>query len=284
MNILESINNYIIMEGSGKANIGCAGEVYYKSYIEIIKRTAELCYELKLNDDTFDISVFFEYLLWCGYLSVNHKLAFCDFDIVNNMACNGADIMRGKSICMSNAEMLKRLYIELGYDAYLLGVYIPKSMDGEKHHVLNIKRNHLESEIENKDSIFKTIFDSYISRVIGNHAITLVNDNGYFEAYDPTNVDPVIIYPNLTGRWLGGKSHFSLRFSVTLTDIMLDEYNIEEIKKEIKEQKSVNVSLQEIKELEKELIFYIEANKAILDNFYEYIKDDLERVAYTLRK
>ena len=118
---------------------------FYKSYLNIIKKTATFMKELGVTDP-FRATVVFEYLLWNGFLSKDINLIYSISDRINNIAVTGADIMRGKSVCLNNADMLSDVLNEMGTESYVIGANV--SIRNQK---VNLEyRPDIERKIENK--------------------------------------------------------------------------------------------------------------------------------------
>lgn len=192
---------------------------YYKSYHEIVKRVADLCDKLDSASQPLLVSIIFEYLLWGGYLSKDHRYAYDTGNRVNNLSCVGADIMRGHGVCLNHADMLTKIYQELGYEAYTMGISITKSIKNVDIWTPDIERN-----IDNNSRFFNYIAMSKLFKKFGNHAITIVK-NEVFELYDPTKMS--ILKPTgvLKASYIGTDCSFDLKVwtMIVLSGMLEDE-------------------------------------------------------------
>lgn len=118
-NLMHNLQNELKNEkASGKT------KPYYRAYLNIVKRTAELINSLGI-EDPFTKCSFFYYLLWLGIFSKDHTYAFTDKNRISNMSALGADIMLGKAACLNNSDMLSRILRATGTESYIIGCDVP---------------------------------------------------------------------------------------------------------------------------------------------------------------
>lgn len=170
--------------------IALANTQLYKSYLQICKKTARVIKDLRLDDPVLATAAF-QHILWNGYLSKQKAFMYSVPDRVLNMAIPGADVMRGKSVCLNNAEMLTRVLNEMGTEAHTVGCVLDTTQP------LYSYRPQIPTNISYEQSaVFvpgeeKNEPEEHPLLDLGNHAITLVNGNkqgaGNYFYSDPTN-------------------------------------------------------------------------------------------------
>ncbi len=130
-----------------------------KLYDNIVKETATMIKDLNITDPT-QIFSFYISLLSNGYFS---NIPF-KYNAENNYDIDGSlgiEVMTGSGACRHTSDLLTDIYKELGIEAYNM--------------VNNLK-------VDNKSIILNTLYTIY-----GNHAITIVNNDGTLYGYDTTN-------------------------------------------------------------------------------------------------
>ena len=156
-------------------------------YSEVLSRTADLVEECEFNDP-IEVFAFFVYLYRNGYLSVDREFVY-DTKLIDFPNMQGIDVVRGKGVCRSISSMLSDLYYELGYDVTNLMVYATK--DSVKKQI-KLCDTPLRKSVESKKFVdFVVAITSKLE--LGNHQITMVNDNGKSYILDPTN-DGILDY------------------------------------------------------------------------------------------
>lgn len=129
------------------------------SYRNLLNKMSILAKELNTNN-SLELSILYDYLLWNGYLSRTHKHEYKENEEKLFLGMNFTDISDGEGVCLNYSEMLKDFLNYNGYDSVMLCNYF----DNE-----NIINKMLRSR--NQKS---------------NHAFNLIDDNGLY-IYDSTN-------------------------------------------------------------------------------------------------
>lgn len=256
----------------------------YKSYHEIVKRVADLCEKLDSVDHPLLISLIFEYLLWGGYLSKDHRYAYDMRNRVNNFACVGADIMRGHGVCLNNADMLANIYQELGYEAYTMGISVNKSVEKLDIWKPDIKRN-----IDNNSRMFNLFSMSKLINRLGNHAITMVK-NDVYELYDPTSLSVLKPTDALQASYIGTGCGFDLKLWITivLSGLWEDENHtqVSDITKMLFYQGVEDVNnllpFDDYKEICNRMVSCLGKAEPLLNDLYEKNKKDIDIVVRSL--
>lgn len=259
-------------------------EDYYKAYHEIIKRTAALCDKFTLESYPLSIALIYEYLLWGGYLSKDHRYAYDTSNRVNNLACTGADIMRGHGVCLNHADMLANLYRELGYEAHMIGMSINSAIDK-----LDIWKPEIERKVDKNSKLMRWIGFTPLFQKFGNHAITIVKKDVY-ELFDPTSLAVLTPADVLKAKFVGTDVLFDLK----AWDLLALE-GLEESKEKSEVSNvtnvlfaqgvsNVNISLplDEYKMVCTRIIEFLKQNENVLNEFYESNCKDIDIVCRTL--
>ncbi len=155
------------------------------SYSRILKEFSRLASEFSLGD-SLDVSIFFAYLLWNGYFSLNKELKYGFPDRRINFGYLGIEVMAGRGVCLDFSSLFKECLKSMGYDNELL-VNRFKKMNYSKVYVPNIER-HIDSSTESsckRVGIFNAFASNY---VIGNHVFNLISEHDRLFIYDPTNL------------------------------------------------------------------------------------------------
>ena len=135
---------------------------------------------------TIDRCCFFTYLLWNGYFSCTKEHAY---DLKNRFhtifGMEYLDILKGTGVCLQYADALSR-FLQVGdvESDLLICKITPGSLKNMEYYP-DIQRT-----IKNAKMPFwlNNRFGSFLSEKVGNHAISLIHDNGQYFAYDPTNL------------------------------------------------------------------------------------------------
>ena len=257
----------------------------YKNYLEILKKVAILSKELQLNN-SFEVTLLFEYLLWRGYLSKDKQLVYSLSGKVNNPFLIGADIMRGKSVCINNAGMLRDILKQLGKEAYLLGC---KCVDTDEKmdfgYYLDLET---QSVIDRSNETLKkeSFFERKIIDTIGNHAVTLFRENGNYYLSDPTNL---LFFNNvdfLKAKCVGGNLELELKIFTTFLYEKLSHEEISNIIDFVCGYKCNDneLTLGYVKDISENTLALCKNNSILLNDFYDDIKYDIDLVCKTLKK
>lgn len=254
---------------------------FYISYFNILKRTAEVIDSLNIKDP-ISISIIFEYLLWNGYLSKDHKLNYCASDRTNNLGLLGADIITGKSVCLNNSIMLTDLLKQIGIKAYAFGAYVPP-YNGKFESVTDIERNKIKSNL-NYEIKFK-LLSLLLSKKMGSHAITIIEDKGKFIINDPTNLTFLNISNFLCAKYIEDDLEVRLKPWMCLLTGDINKEELDRIVNESYLYHGVNpLTFEYVKSVSDEVLKLCEKSHVTLENFYEKNIKDIEIVCKTLKK
>lgn len=156
----------------------CSTEKYNIAYNHIINKTIKLMRnELKL-EDAIDISLVYRYMLLNGYFSKNNIFEFTDKNLVREFSNYGADIMRGRGVCLNVSTMLNDILNNYGIESYRVGCDLSYTI--ERFSYKRFKKYY--------NSLLPKIYDSIIGKtfISGSHAAVLTKTNGNMFVIDPT--------------------------------------------------------------------------------------------------
>lgn len=252
-------------------------EPFYLSYKEIINNIAVLYKDLNIINP-FAISIMYEYMLWNGFFSVEKKYQFNNNGLVKNLGILGADIMSGRGVCLNNASMLADILNESNYESYLCGCNLPNGYVIEKP---NIKRDYC------KPNLFEKIVESFSGLCWGtaNHAITLINYDGYWFLSDPTNLCFLNFQHFLSANVYGDKKIIDLDPDfILLTSGISRKHFMNVCLNSYDNEYDLQLEKKDILIYYKQLIKFAKDNVDILNNFYEDNYENITTVTRTLKK
>lgn len=253
-------------------------ETYKKSlihYNRVLENYKNLASDFKLNS-SFEISQLFTYLLWNGYFSVTKKHLYKLRERLLLPGMFSFDVIKGGGVCLGYSELLHNYLDVCGKDSSILACEVPTKKGAVScDYRPKIKRNsddNLSSKISND---LLVLFFGGIIKIFGNHAITLISENGSMYAYDPTNIVALDILSSSKASIINGEGEFQIKPIETLiTNPHSDPHRLYE-----------NLLSGNIQPAftRKEFIFSFENlmellndNLALLDDAYDNIHKDLE--------
>lgn len=255
-------------------------EIYRESlicYNNILENYKKLAQELKVNS-SLDLSHLLTYMLWNGYFSVNKEHFY---KLQGRLLLPGMysfDVIKGKGVCLAYAELLHNYLSICGKHSSILTCKVPTeknaiSCDYRPEIERNTKSN-MSSRVFNN---FMTFFLGGLINKVGNHAITLIEENGRIYAYDPTNLYALNIKDASIASIINGKGEFQIKPLMTfIMDPHSDSNHIYE---------KLLLGNIEPALTRKEFIFSFEnlmelinSNISLLDDAYDNIHSDLEYI------
>lgn len=183
-----------------------------ESLKSIFRTYNELGQELQFSQ-VIDRCYFFTYLLWNGYFSCTKEHAY---DLKNRFrtifGMEYLDILKGTGVCLQYADALSRFLQEGNIESDLLICKVASDSLQNMEYYPNIHRT-----IKNAKMPFwlNNFFGSFLSETVGNHAITLIRDNGQYFAYDPTNLVAFNFDSYDTVSCATGDCHYDLKWFST---------------------------------------------------------------------
>ena len=256
---------------------------FYEPYLNIIKKTSDLIKESNVSGP-LQSSVLFEYLLWNGYLSKDNNLVFSTSDRILNLGLPGADIVRGKSVCLNNAMMLNEVLRESGFESYILGCNVDTSLPK-----INLEyRPNIERNVDEKTGLKYKVLSS-IAKVtpikhVGNHAFTLINYDGKYVICDPTNLTFLENNGLFKANFVGADTEVVIKPWVIFHNKIKHE-DFHKLFNKLLEQSDESVlSLEKVRNFSEYVMEVCEESKPLFKDFHEDIKEDINIVANTLVK
>ncbi len=265
---------------------------FVESYKNIVEKTATFLNSELLVEDPITASIVFEYLLWKGYFSKNHLYQFDINDRKNNFSAFGADIMRGKGVCLNNAYMLSDILNSMDYKTFPSMCFVNAPNGFDKSVLPPIERTMYEPKtvieklLYEKSKLMSVLLSPMIEKM-GNHAIVSIEYNNDYFAIDPTNLCFMTYYDENSLQSLNENIKFQLKPGFTR---LVNANNVDEIKnnydkanlscyKSIPYLNNKEIGKYYIKEID-----YLDSKRLLLDDFHKECLEDIDVVCKTLKK
>lgn len=258
-------------------------EEFYHYYENIIEISAKLLKELGITNSLI-ASATIQYLLWNGYFSKDKSLIYGESKRINNFGALGADVVRGRSVCLNNADFEANILRKLGIEAYIIGERVnPKETIKFKYRP-KINRNIDKNKNFWDEAMFKLIELTPIKNA-GNHAVTLIKTNGQYIISDQTSLAYANIDDFMSATYVGSVSSITLKPWLTL---MIDKISEEKFREiidgSLSHSDNTLLNLRLIKHIYENSINLCQENKSLIDDFHKEIRPDINIVAQTLTK
>lgn len=248
-------------------------------YLDLLNKMKKLSLELGL-ENSLELSNLYAYLLWNGYLSKTKQNVY---KIEGRKVIFGmffADIMDGIGVCLNHADMLKDFLNNCGFDAAVMANLVDKNID--KDYKMRIERKIKKSTLRTKTLNF--VLTPVIKR-FGNHAFTLVKDNGKMYIYDSTNLIILKVKEPRLAEVINGSGSCRLNpyFSCLLTggtekemDVISKLFEMDDF--------SSPYSRKDFICMGEENIELFKNNISLLDDFYDDVSSDIIVISETSDK
>ncbi len=255
-------------------------EVYEESlirYNNVLENYKKLAQELDINS-SLDLSHLLTYMLWNGYFSVNKKHFYKLQERLMLPGMYSFDVIKGKGVCLAYAELLNNYLSICEKDSSILICKVPTKKNAIScDYRPKIERN---TKINISSRVFSSLMGFFLGGLInkfGNHAITLIEENGNMYAYDPTNLYVLNIKNSSTASIINGKGEFQIKPLMTfIIDSNSDPNHLYE--KLLSENVKSALSRKEFIFSFENLIEIINKNISLLDDAYDNIHKDLEYI------
>jgi len=158
------------------------------SYRKILENYKVLAHELKI-ENALDLSHLFTYMLWNGYYSVTkrHSYKLQGRLLLPNL--NSFDVIKGGGVCLGYAELLNDYLTTCNKKAALLTCKVPiRKNDITCNYRPEIIRDEKSSTSSKTLTQLGHFIINGLTDRIGNHAVTLIEENDKLFIYDPTNI------------------------------------------------------------------------------------------------
>lgn len=190
--------------------------------------------------------------------------------------------MRGRSVCINNAEMLTRVLVDMGVDAHLMGCSVSNA------NLDSVYRPDIERKIDNHVKLRDKLLGAVFGRILknfGNHAVTMFDSDGTYFVNDPTNLPFANFSGFLQGQYVESKVSFDYKpwIMLLVEDIDADRF------RHIMEQsfvmsKYVSLTPDIVRLVYESSIDICQSNSFLLDDFYADNIKNIETVCKTLKR
>lgn len=248
------------------------------AYNNIINNVACLCRELKLNDP-LKVSIVYSYLLWNGYFSENKEYNYSLSKRLIIPNYDGLSIMTGYGVCVNNVDMLNKVLMAGLYDADI--IIVKQDMKMTRYDKPNIRRNIVEKDIFDKIKsylIYKPR-DEYFNNLF-NHICNLINIDGNYYLYDPTNVCLYSLEDAPKGRLMGGHGYVEL---IALSCILANNLTLEDLKYLISQSNYNELTDIKLKDIFESNIALCHSNEQLFEDFYDANKPKIDVIVKKLK-
>lgn len=258
-------------------------EQFYKYYERIIESSAKLLKEIGAIGP-ITASAVIHNLLWNGYFSKDKSLIYGISDRINNFGAFGADVVRGRSVCLNNADFEANILKAAGEEAYIIGARVnPKEKIKFKYRP-RIKRN-IDENKNFWDNTMMKLVEFTPFRNVGNHAVTLIKTKEQFIVSDPTALAFANIDDFMKATYVSSSGSITLKPWLMLMVEELSEKNFKKIiDNTIIYSDRALLNTQLVKQSYENGIALCQQNKCLIDDFYEGIRNDIDTVSRTLVK
>jgi len=239
-------------------------------YPNVLDKMKKLSLELGL-DNSLELSNLYTYLLWNGYLSKTKHNVYKIEDRKLIYGMYFVDIIDGIGVCLNHADMLKNFLNRCGYDAALMVNLSDKS--AKKDSNISINRNINKSKVRTK--ILNLILNPIIN-MVGNHAFTLIKENGRFYVYDSTNLITLEMKKSCVAEVINGDGTFKLNpyFSWLLNSSSDKGLSVIDSLFEMEDLSFPYTREDFICTTEKNMVLF-DDNISLLDDFYDDVRTNL---------
>lgn len=246
-------------------------------YNNILENYKKLAQELKVNS-SLELSHLLTYMLWNGYFSVTKEHFYKLQERLLLPGMHSFDVIKGKGVCLAYAELLHNYLSTCGKNSSILACKVPLgkkdiSCDYRPQIERNTKNNIISKVFNNS----MTFFLGALINKFGNHAITLIEENGKMYAYDPTNLYALNIKDDSTASIINGTGEFQIKPLITfIIEPHSDPSHLYE--KLLSSDIEPALSRKEFIFSFENLIELINNNISLLDDAYDNIHSDLEYI------
>lgn len=189
-------------------------EIYKESlvcYNRVLENYKGVANELKINSSLV-LSHMLTYMLWNGYFSVNKNHSYKMQGRLLLPGMSYFDVIKGKGVCLAYAELLHKYLSVCDKNSAILACNCPTRKNAIKcNYRPEIEINEKSNIISKVSDAFETFFLRELINKLGNHTITLIEENGKLYAYDVTNIYALNIKDASTASIINGKGEFNLK-------------------------------------------------------------------------
>ena len=248
-----------------------------KLYRDILVMYKNLAEELKLST-ALEFCYYYSYLLWNGYFSVSKEHNYDKNNRSVNLNFLASSVLNGSGVCLEYSALLNDFLKVCNKDSVLISCYTPTkkgevAIDYRPDIVRNVKDNTQKST--EMLTFMANMFG--ITKKIGNHAVTVINENGQQFVFDATNLAILNIEDKLKASIINGRGYFDLK------KFFLDLFNLSDCSSELfymlkNEIAHSSLEKNNIISSYENTLEIVNKNRILLDEGYEYIHSSIEQI------
>lgn len=249
-----------------------------KLYRDILELYKNIALELKLST-ALEFSYYYTYLLWNGYFSVTKEHEYNEVNRSNDLNFLATSILNGSGVCLEYSALLNDFLKVCNKESLLMSCFVPRKK-GEVifEYKPNIVRNINKNTKKTTKMLTILANASGIIKKIGNHAVTVINENGQQFVFDATNLSVLNIEDKLMASIINGKGYFYLKKN------SLDLFNLTDCTDELfymlkREIAHSSLEKNNIISGYENTLKIVEKNRILLDEGYNSIHSSIEQIS-----
>ena len=189
-------------------------EIYKDSiirYNKILENYKKLADELNLTS-ALELSHLFSYMMWNGYYSVSKQHEYKMNDRLILTGLQSFDVIRGQGVCLAYSELLSNYLNICDKKAAILNCKVPtKKGSIKKDYIPSIYRNIRTDSYNILFSKYLIPMFGFLTDKVGNHAVTLVEDENKLYLYDVTNLFALNLVDDRRASIINGTGEFNIK-------------------------------------------------------------------------
>ena len=249
-----------------------------KLYRDILELYKNIALELKLST-ALEFSYYYTYLLWNGYFSVTKEHEYNEVNRSNDLNFLATSILNGSGVCLEYSALLNDFLKVCNKESLLMSCFVPRKK-GEVifEYKPNIVRNINKNTKKTTKMLTILANASGIIKKLGNHAVTVINENGQQFVFDATNLSVLNIEDKLMASIINGKGYFYLKKN------SLDIFNLTDCTDELfymlkREIAHSSLEKNNIISGYENTLKIVEKNRILLDEGYNSIHSSIEQIS-----
>jgi len=249
-----------------------------ENYKELLENMKKLASELKLNN-SLELANLYSYLLWNGYLSKSKTNYYSSGKRKLIKGFYFADIMDGVGVCLNHSDMLKDFLITCNINACTILNY--NDIEIQRDYMMEVERKISKKTLkENIGALLIGPFNSLIKKTFGNHAFTLINENGQNYIFDSTNLIVLKLNDPKQAQMLTGTGSFVLHPYISAS--LANSNNEYEALKNLFENDDLSspYTSESVKNISDANIYLFNSSKAQLEDFYTEVKENIDNISF----
>lgn len=174
---------------------------YDYDYERIIDNFIKLSDEMHMSS-SLELSNLYTYMLWNGYFSRDKGMKYGNVRQLPGIKGLAHEIMNGKGTCLNVSTMLTDILNKAGYDSAVLISYGNGLLKGY-HPKIDIAKADIPDGFKLQLNI--------LSKLCGNHAVSLVGDENGMYIYDPQNISIFGLIDKETAETYNGRFRLNIK-------------------------------------------------------------------------